>query len=98
MLEFVQRILAFFRQFLATYSRSRTLPRSPRLDLGLSSGRGSGVSSISSDGKGKGVTKGLSSALVGEPLSIVTYSNGFRVTLYFKKSGFMMHGNVFLKR
>ena len=66
-----------------TYSRSRTLPPSPRVDLGLSSGV-SGVSSgVSSIGRGKGVTKGLSSALVGAPLSMVTYSNGLRVTLYF---------------
>jgi hypothetical protein len=51
------------------------------VDLGLSSGV-SGVSSgVSSIGRGKGVTKGLSSALVGAPLSMVTYSNGLRVTL-----------------
>lgn len=78
---------------MVTYSRSRTLPRSPpRVDFGLSSG----VSGVSSSSMGKGVTKGLSSALVGAPLSMVTYSNGFKVTLSVAdsvfKAGFLWRG------
>jgi hypothetical protein len=72
---------------IKTYSRSRTLPRTPDLGLSSSSSASTGTAGVAA---GKGVTNSLGvPPLDALPRSIVTYSNGLGVGLVFKKYGFI---------